>query len=225
MIAIDGPAASGKTTVAVRLADRLGAVYLDTGLLYRAATVLALRDGLGLDEGDRLAERINAGVITIRPPSVRDGRQSDVLLDGVDITPQLRLPAVDRSVSAWSALSQVRKAMLPLQRGFARNQRVIMAGRDIATVVFPDAAVKIYLDASVEERARRRWRELVAKDPSARLEDVEADLRKRDQIDSSRDIAPLEIAAGATVVDTDGKSIDQVVDEIAAIAERQWQRR
>ena len=126
--------------------------------------------------------------------------------------------------SGISALPMLRSALLPVQRAFARNRRVVMVGRDIGSVIFPDAAAKIYLDASLAERARRRWAELVKTDPSVILDDVEADLRRRDRIDSNRGTAPLQIAEGATVVPTNGKSIEQVVDVVAAIAERAWSR-
>jgi len=220
VIAIDGPAGSGKTTLAVLLAKRLGAVYLDTGLLYRAATWLALQSGLTVHDGRAIAARIDAGAISIRPASVADGRQSDVFVDGIDVSNSLRTTEIDANVSAYSALPEVRDAMLPLQRTFARTGRVIMVGRDIASVIFPDAAVKIYLDASVQERAHRRWRDLVPTNPSLTVADVEADLIRRDEIDSGRDVAPLEIASGATVVDTDGKSIEQVLNELTEIAEQ-----
>jgi cytidylate kinase len=218
VIAIDGPAASGKTTVAVRLAERLGAVFLDTGLLYRAATLLAHRLGLTADDEVRLATLVDAGAITIKPLSVRDGRYCDVLLNGQDVTTELRGLEIDAGVSAIAALPMVRTALLPLQRSFSRDRRLVMVGRDIASVVFPNAAVKIYLDASLAERARRRWRELVATDPTVEIEEVEADLRRRDRIDSNRQTAPLQVAEGATVVSTDGKTIEQVVDEVAHIA-------
>lgn len=191
-------------------------------MLYRAATVLALREGLTVDQGERIANRIAHGAIAIRPATVADGRLCDVLLDGRDVTTKLRTPAVDLNVSTYSAIPELRSAMLPLQRDFARDQRVILVGRDIASTIFPDAAVKIYLDASVTERARRRWLDLVPHQPDLTVEDVGADLRRRDEIDSSRDVAPLEVAEGAILVHTDGKSIDQVVDEIAYIAEGIW---
>ena len=220
VVAIDGPAASGKTTVAVRLADRLGAVFLDTGLLYRAATLLAQQLGLTAADELRLALLIDGGAITIRPASVADGRYCDVLLNGSDVTTMLRTTEIDGGVSAIAAAPAIRAALLPLQRGFARNQRLVMAGRDIASVVFPDALVKIYLDASLPERARRRWAEGLAGDPNLLLADVEADLRRRDEIDSTRKTAPLQVAHDATIVQTDGKTIEQVVDEVASIVER-----
>jgi cytidylate kinase len=197
-------------------------VFLDTGLLYRAATLLANRLGLTAVDELRLALLIDGGAIAIRPASVSDGRYCDVLLNGEDVTTMLRTPEIDAGVSAVAAAPAVRAALLPLQRGFARDTRIVMVGRDIASVVFPHALVKIYLDASVAERARRRWAEIVANDPTVTLADVEADLRRRDEFDSTRDAAPLHVAEGAAIVQTDGKSIEQVVSEVASIAEHAW---
>jgi cytidylate kinase len=222
VVAIDGPAASGKTTVAAHLADRLGVVFLDTGLLYRAVTLLAQRLNLSVADEVRLSMLIDAGAVAIRPATVSDGRRLDVLLNGEDVTTLLRAPEIDAGVSAISALPAVRVALMPIQRSFAQDQRVIMVGRDIASVVFPDAQVKIYLDASLEERARRRWLELVEREPMVTQAEVEADLRRRDGIDSTRETAPLQVAADAMVVDTDFKSIEQVVDEVVAIVEQAW---
>lgn len=197
-------------------------MFLDTGLLYRAVTLLAQRSGLTADDELRLATLVDGGAVAIHPPSVADGRYCDVLLNGEDVTRLLRAPEIDAHVSAISALPMVRAALLPIQRAFARDRRVVMVGRDIASVVFPNAAVKVYLDASLAERARRRWAELVQTHQNLTLADVEADLRRRDRVDSSRKTAPLQIARGATFVKTDGKSIAAVVDEVAAIAERIW---
>lgn len=138
------------------------------------------------------------------------------------MTTLLRAAEVDRNVSTFSAIPEVRAALLPVQRSFAEDRRVIVVGRDIASVVFPDAAVKIYLDASLDERARRRWTELVTQGASISLDEVRSNLGRRDGIDSSRKAAPLQIDDRAVFVDSDGKSIDQVVDEIAAIAEEIW---
>ena len=165
---------------------------------------------------------IDAGAVAIRPATVSDGRRLDVLLNGEDVTTLLRAPEIDAGVSAISALPAVRVALMPIQRSFAQDQRVIMVGRDIASVVFPDAQVKIYLDASLEERARRRWLELVEREPMVTQAEVEADLCRRDEIDSTRETAPLQVAADAMVVDTDFKSIEQVVDEVVAIVEQAW---
>jgi cytidylate kinase len=222
VIAIDGPAAAGKTTVAVRLADRLGAVFLDTGLLYRAATVLANRHNLTPADGEEIARRIEDGAIDVQRATVDDGRLADLLVEGEDVSTELRTPDIDRQVSAISAVPAVRAALLPLQRRIASGGRVVMVGRDITTIVAPDAGVKIYLNASPMERARRRWHELADRGVDVDLDDVLADLRRRDEIDSSREAAPLSIAEDADVIETDGKSIEQVVDEIAKLVERRW---
>jgi CMP/dCMP kinase len=197
-------------------------VFLDTGLLYRAATLMTQRMGLSAADELRISMLIDGGAVSIRSATVDDGRQFDVMLNGEDVTAMLRAPEIDAGVSTIAALPSVRAALMPLQRSFAKDQRVIMAGRDIASVVFPDAAVKIYLDAGLEERARRRWLELVATEPMLTQNEVESDLRRRDGIDSTRETAPLQVAENAIVVQTDFKSIQQVVDEVAAIVERTW---
>lgn len=222
VIAIDGPAAAGKTTVARALAARLGAIFLDTGLLYRAMTVAALDRGIAVDDGAALAAMASELDFSVRPASVADGRPLDVLIDGVDVTPRLRTPVVDRHVSAVSAWPGVRAALLPIQRNLAERGPVVMVGRDIATVVVPDAGVKIYLDASDEERARRRFEEMRARGSALTYDQVLADLKARDAVDSSRELAPLTRDAGATVIDTDGMSIAEVVSKIAEIAEARW---
>jgi len=222
VIAIDGPGGAGKTTVAIRLADRLSAVFLDTGLLYRAATVLANRHQLTAADGPAIARLIEQGAIQQRRASVADGRLSDLLVEGRDVTPELRSPEIDRQVSAISAAPAVRAALLPLQRRIASGGKVVRVGRDITTIVAPDAGVKIYLNASAEERARRRWQEMHDRGPSPDYDSVLADLRRRDGIDSSRDAAPLTISPNATIVETDGKSINEVVIEIVELVERTW---
>lgn len=222
VIAIDGPAGAGKTTVAVRLADRLGAVALDTGLLYRAATVLSKRHGLTAADGDEIARRIQEGAVSVRQASVADGRLCDIFVDGQDVTTHLRTPEIEGQVSAISAIPAVRASLLPLQRRIASQGKVVMVGRDITTIVAPDAGVKIYLNASPAERARRRWLELGQRGSDLDLDEVLASLERRDQVDSSRAAAPLSIAPDAHVVETDGKTVDEVVDEIVGIAERAW---
>ena len=222
VVAVDGPAGSGKTTVAIRLANRLGVEFLDTGVLYRAATYLAANSGLTVVDEHELAKRIRNGSITLAPPSIADGRTSDAIVNGVDVTPHLRTQSIDQTVSAISALPEVRAALLPVQRAFAAKQRVIMVGRDIATTVFPEAAIKIYLDASLEERARRRWLELGEAGSTLTQAEVLADLGQRDAIDSNRVANPLRVDEGAMIVETDGKSIEAVVDEVAAIVRTVW---
>jgi cytidylate kinase len=222
VIAIDGPGAAGKSTVARIIAERTGAMLFDTGALYRAVTLLAVRQGVpGTDEA-ALASLARVHRIEVLPPSVNDGRQVDVLLDGKDVTWDLRTPEIDSRVSEVSAHSQVRQELLGLQRTIADGARVVMVGRDIGTVVIPDAGVKVYLDASVEERARRRFDELRGRDVEADYDVVLADLAARDAWDSSRETAPLSVAADATLVQTDGRSVDEIVDEIVTLTEKAW---
>jgi cytidylate kinase len=202
IIAIDGPAASGKSTIGALLAEQLGYIYFDTGVMYRAVTWAAL-DG-GIDIGDeaavtRLAERVRIDVLT---PTVDDGRQYTVLCDGRDVTWPIRSPEVDRAVSPVSTYPGVRTAMTAQQRRIGLAGRVVMVGRDIGTVVLPEADLKIYLDASVQERAHRRLLEIQARGEPADFQMVLSGLIQRDQIDSGRITAPLRPAEDAVTVDS-----------------------
>jgi CMP/dCMP kinase len=223
VVAIDGPAAAGKTTVASHVAARLGAMLFDTGALYRAVTLAALRAGLADDDASALVNLTRRIAIDVSPPSVDDGRQLDVRLNGEDVTWAIRGEPVDSHVSAISAHAEVRQALLPIQRRIAAGGPVVMVGRDIGSVVIPDAGVKIYLDASAEERARRRFQELVNRGVETDYETVLQETRARDAYDTSRAVSPLRIAPGADVVATDGHEIDEVVDKIVDIAQRRWQ--
>lgn len=216
VVAIDGPAAAGKSTVARLLAERLPALLFDTGSLYRALTLAALRAGIASEDAERLGDLARSVHIDLLPPSVADGRLADVRLDGEDVTWAIRDPGVDRAVSAVSGHPVVREALLDQQRRIAEGGPVVMVGRDIGTVVVPDAGVKIYLDASAEERARRRCEELAGRRLEPDYDAVLADIRARDASDSSRTTAPLRAAADAIRVGTDGRTID----DVAAIAER-----
>lgn len=220
IIAIDGPAASGKSTVGVLLAKKLDYLFFDTGNMYRAVTWAALKRLKRVDnEADvtHLAETVQ---IDVQPPSVEDGRLADVLVDGEDITWQIRSPEVDANVSQVSAYPGVRDAMTYQQRRIGNRGRVVMVGRDIGTVVLPDAELKIYLDASVEERARRRYEELVQRGEPADYEKILRAMKKRDQIDSTRAVAPLRPASDAVQICSDRISAEQVVDQILRIAEK-----
>ncbi|HMN13606.1 MAG TPA: (d)CMP kinase, partial [Bellilinea sp.] len=161
MIAIDGPAASGKSTLAEHLVKELGYLYLDTGVMYRAVTVAALNAGVDPNNEDAVSDLAEKVKIDIRPATIQDGRAADVLLDGEDITWSVRSQDVEANVSQVSAYKRVREVLTETQRKIAARGKIIMAGRDIGTVVLPDAKHKIYLDASVEERAKRRHNELV----------------------------------------------------------------
>ncbi|MCC7022008.1 MAG: (d)CMP kinase [Thermomicrobiales bacterium] len=216
VIAIDGPAAAGKTTVARRLADRIGALLFDTGALYRAVALIALQTGVAPTDAIGLAAIARSAAVEVRPPSCRDGRLYDVWLDGRDITWDLRAPEVGAIVSEVAEHREVREALLPLQRKIASGAAVVMVGRDIGTVVVPDAGLKIYLDASPEERARRRFREAALRGGTETLAEVARETMHRDQIDRSREAAPLRAAPDAERVFTDNLEVDDVV----AIVER-----
>jgi cytidylate kinase len=213
-IAIDGPVASGKSTVGQRLAQHLGYLYFDTGVMYRAVTCVAIDRGVPIEDEPavtRLAESVR---IEVTPPSVADGRQYDVLADGVDVTWDIRRPDVEKAVSPVSAYVGVRKALTAQQRTIGLKGRVVMVGRDIGTVVLPDADLKIYLDATAEERARRRHQELLDRGKACEYDDILAATLRRDQIDSTRAAAPLKAAADAIILATDPLDADGVVQTI-----------
>ena len=218
-VAIDGPAGSGKSTVANALADRLGYFAFDTGVLYRAVTLAALRRGIDPDDRAALAGLVTevAGRIDVRSPHVADGRALTVLLEGEDVSWAIRSPEVERAVSTVSAQPAVRAALLERQRAIARQGGVIMAGRDIGTVVLPDAELKIYLEATPEERARRRAREERARGLERPFAEVLADIERRDDIDSHRALSPLRPADDAFRLDTEHLAIEDVLAAIDRI--------
>jgi cytidylate kinase len=222
VVSIDGPVAAGKTTVARLLANQIGAILFDTGTLYRAVTLAALRAGITSGDEPALRQLARDRHIDIERPSQDDGRLYDVLLDGEDVTWAIRDPKVDNMVSAVSAHPSVREALLPVQRRIADGGEVVMVGRDIGTVVIPDAGVKIFLNASVEERARRRYEEMQVRDTSITLKQVRTDLERRDAFDFQRPTSPLLVAEGATVVESDGLSVEAVATEIERIVRRTW---
>jgi cytidylate kinase len=213
-ITIDGPAASGKSTLGKNLADWLGYLYFDTGVMYRAVTWAAHHKGVCIDDEaavTRLAESID---IDVRPPSQEDGRAYDVMADGRDITWEIRRPEVDDGVSPVAAYPGVRKALTAQQRRIGLRGKVIMVGRDIGTVVLPDADLKIYLEASVEERARRRYNEILDRGGQASLEAIRNNLLERDRIDSTREVAPLRPAPDAIILDSDRLDQNQVLEAV-----------
>lgn len=214
VIAIDGPAAVGKTSVGQKLAEKLGFVCFDTGIMYRAITYAVIQTGLDYrDEAcvSNLAWKIE---IDILPSSVDDGRMNDVLIDGQDVTWQIRKPEVNRLVSEVSAYPEVREAMTIQQRKIAAKGSMVMLGRDIGSVVLPDAPCKIYMDASQEVRAERRFAEEQAVKRDITYVQVLDSIQHRDELDSNRKTAPLIIPEDALVINTDFLSIDGVVEEI-----------
>jgi cytidylate kinase len=219
-IAIDGPSASGKSTIGGLLAQRLGYLYLDTGAMYRAVTWVALESGVDIDDEEAVTALAKDVEITITRPTVDDGRQYTVFADGKDITWQIRRPEVDSHVSPVSAYPGVREALTEQQRRIGQQGRVVMIGRDIGTVVMPDADRKIYLDASPEERARRRYLELLGRGDEADYGEILRAMKRRDGIDSARAVAPLKAADDAIKVDTDNLSIEQVLQVVEEIVEQ-----
>lgn len=214
-IAIDGPAASGKSTIGAALARHLGYLYFDTGVMYRAATWAALERGLDIHDETAVTRLTESLRIDVTPPSKADGRQYDVLCNGVDVTWAIRTSEVDANVSPVSAYPGVRLALTAQQRRIGLRGNVVMVGRDIGTVVLPEAQLKIYLDASPEERARRRYREVQARgDPAQTYEEILEAIRRRDAIDSSRTTAPLRSAPDAIVIDSTQLSVTGVIETV-----------
>lgn len=210
-IAIDGPAGSGKSTLGCLLAEELGYLYFDTGVMYRAVTLAAIRHGLAIDDEVGIGLLAGRVRIDVRPPSVDDGRSYDVLLDSEDVTWAIRKEEVNAAVSPVSTYAAVREAMTEQQRRIAHENQVVMVGRDIGTVVMPDADLKIYLDASVEVRAERRYKELLARGEAADYDLVLNSLMNRDRIDSGRKIAPLRPAEDAIIINADHLGIRDVL--------------
>jgi CMP/dCMP kinase len=214
IIAIDGPAGSGKSTIGEKLAAELGYLYFDTGVMYRAVTLAALCKHYAIGDEAAVSTLAKQIQIDVLPPGAADGRLYDVHVDGEDVTWAIRKPEVDRNVSQVSAYARVRQAMTEQQRLIGRRGSVVMVGRDIGTVVLPEADLKIYLDASVEERARRRWEEIRARGQQANYDEILEAMKKRDQWDSNRVIAPLRPAQDAVIVDTDNLSINEVIERV-----------
>ncbi|MCH7746106.1 MAG: (d)CMP kinase [Chloroflexi bacterium] len=214
-IAIDGPVASGKTVVGRLIAQRLGCRFLDTGIMYRAVTWVALSRGVGLEDDEALA-----GLATSLEMRLVPGEAGDrLLVDGEDVTDFLREPEVDRGVSQVSAVSGVRRALVEQQRAIASEGSIVMLGRDIGTVVLPKADVKVFLTASVEVRARRRYRELQENGSDISYEQVVSDLERRDRIDRERAASPLRPADDATQIDTDNLGVEEIAKRILAAVE------
>ena len=208
IIAIDGPAGSGKSTIAKLIAEDLGLVYLDTGAMYRLVTLKALNDGI-LGNLDKIIKMLDDLRIDIK--------KNGFYLDDTNVSEEIRKPVVSENVSDIAAIREVREKMVDLQRKFSESKNVILDGRDIGTVVFPNADVKIFLIADAKERANRRYKELVAKGENVKIEEIYENILKRDKIDSTRKESPLKKANDAIEVDTTSKNIEEVKNEILYI--------
>ena len=211
IIAIDGPAGSGKSTIAKLIAEDLGLVYLDTGAMYRLVTLKALNDGIlgDLEEIKKMLDNLNIDI-----------KENGFYLDNVDVSDEIRKPIVSENVSDIAAIREVREKMVDLQRKFSESKNVILDGRDIGTVVFPNADVKIFLVADAKERANRRYKELVKKGENVKIEEIYENILKRDEIDSTRKESPLKKAEDAIEVDTTSKNIGEVKNEILNICSK-----
>lgn len=224
IIAIDGPAASGKSTLGKRLADTLGFLFFDTGVMYRAITWIALEKGVAMNDEAAVTALAETTEIDIRPPSQADGRNCDILAMEQDMTWDIRRPEVDANVSQVSAYAGVRKALSNQQRRIGLRGQVVMVGRDIGTDVLPEADLKIFLDASAEERARRRTLEIIQRGETADFQEILEKIRRRDEIDSTRDVSPLRPAEDAVILNSDSLDAQQVFEKVLNLANQGQQK-
>ena len=215
-VAIDGPAGAGKSTIAKIVAKERGFVYVDTGAMFRALAIYFIRQGIKADEHDKISASLSGADVTIE---YVNGEQQ-VILNGENVTPILRTEEVGNMASASSVNGDVRAKMKELQQKLAATTNVVMDGRDIGTVILPNAQVKVYLTASVEVRAERRYKELIEKGQEADLEKIKKDIEERDYRDMNRDIAPLRQAADATLVDSSYLTIQESADTILALIDK-----
>lgn len=223
VVAIDGPAASGKSTTARLVARALGFLYLDTGAMYRAVTWKAMQAGIEVQEAAAagpLGELVEHTVLSLEP----DDGGVRVHVDGEDVSTRIRDPEISRNVSAVSRVPAVRRRMVEIQREIGRTGSCVVEGRDIGTVVFPEARVKIFLEASLRERALRRQRELAGEGVSQELADLEAEIERRDRLDSEREDSPLRPADDALPLDTTGLTIEGQVAEVLRVVRRELER-
>ncbi len=215
-IAIDGPASAGKSTIAKKVAEQLGYIYLDTGAMYRTLTYAALSNEVDLQDEEALHTLLKGIRITF---STAENEMQRVFLNDEDVTDSIRSEEVTQNVSLVSSFAKVREEMVARQKSIARSGGVVMDGRDIGTVVLPDAEVKIFMTATAEERALRRYKENIAKGMTTSLEELTEDMKRRDHLDSTRSVSPLKKAEDAIVLDSTHLEIDEVVKQILGIIE------
>ncbi len=218
VVGIDGPAGSGKGTVTKIIANKLGLTDIDTGITYRCVALKCLNDGIKLEEKDKIINIANNLKLTI--DNTKDG--DIVYLEGKNVTKEIRSKEVTKIVSQISSIKEVRFAMVELQRKLAEGKDVIMEGRDICTYVFPNADVKIYLEASLEERANRRYKEMQEKGINMSFEEVKSNIEMRDKNDKAKEIGALKLAPDSVIVDTTNKAINEVVEEIIDIIKEKY---
>jgi len=217
IIAMDGPAGTGKGTISKLISERLKFIYVDTGAMYRAITLKMLREDIKPEELDRITDLLENTRIDLK--NDENGVQR-VILDDEDVTEEIRMPSVNEHVSPYSAIKNIRLKMVELQRKIAEGKDIVMEGRDITTVVFPDADVKIYLTASAEERAKRRYKELIEKGVVTTYEETLESINKRDYNDMHKEMGALMVAEDAIVVDTTTLSIEEAYEKIKEIVEK-----
>lgn len=213
VVAIDGPAGSGKGTITKLVADKLGLVNIDTGAMYRCVALKALKNNVSENEIEKIEKLLNNISIDMK----REKGKLIVLLDGEDVSEEIRTPKVDSCVAKYAAIACVRNKVAPLQRKMGENGNVIMEGRDIGTVIFPNANAKIYLDASVEERAKRRYKQDIEKGMNVTYEEVLESIKQRHKLETEREISPLVQAEDAIYLDSSNLTIEQVVEKVIQI--------
>lgn len=218
-ITIDGPAASGKSTLGLKIAQHLDYLFFDTGVMYRAVTLAALEGGISIEDEPACTKVAQQIKIDIAPASQEDGRLNDVLIDGEDKTWGIRQTEVEANVSVVSAYAGVRTALTEQQRRIGMRGQVVLVGRDTGTVVLPEALLKIYLDASAEERAHRRYQECVDRGIEATYDEILDSMKARDRIDSGRDVAPLRPADDAVIVNSDDQDAEQIFQYVMGVVE------
>ncbi len=224
IVAIDGPAGTGKGTVSKLIAERLGFTYIDTGAMYRCITLKMLNNDIKLEDTDKIIEMFENTKIEFENSTDDDGKLvQKVFLDGEDVSKEIRTPRVTEYSSPYSALPLIREKLVDLQRKMAVGNNVVMEGRDITTVVFPNAELKIYLDATPEERANRRYKEYISKGIETTYEETLEAINKRDYTDMHKEVGALKIAEGAIVVDTTNLSIEEVYETLHKLIESKEQ--
>ncbi|HOK40338.1 MAG TPA: (d)CMP kinase [bacterium] len=215
-IAIDGPAGAGKSTVAKILAEKLNFIYIDTGAMYRAVTYVLLKKNIPFTNLEKIKEELDKIEIKL----IIEKNNKKIICNNEDVTEKIREPIISNNVSEVSAIKIVREKLVQLQRELAKNNNVIMDGRDIGTVVLPDSEYKFYLDASAEERAKRRYKELLEKRKDINYNEISASINERDKKDSTRNLSPLKKADDAIYIDTTNLTINEVVEEILSYVKK-----